>query len=178
MPIRLGEKRGEPRLGKCRGGFVVTWWEGNRRRRFSLGTSDKTEARERFASWTPPVVPRRIAGQNVYFIQTVCPTGFVKIGIALNPKHRLGDLQMSCPYELRLLAWISGGEAKERELHARFNNAHVRGEWFRPTGDLMAYVESIKPPPVPPAPKFDVMASFREMARLVKLERASTCAFP
>lgn len=32
----------------------------------------------------------------------------------------------------------------EREMHQRFANARIRGEWFRPVPELLAYIAEIK----------------------------------
>ena len=66
--------------------------------------------------------------------------GPVKIGLARHPAQRLSELQIGNPVTLNgLAAWrcLPGDEA---DLHARFDAAHIRGEWFWPTPDLLAYV--------------------------------------
>lgn len=59
---------------------------------------------------------------------------FYKIGRASNPLQRLGDLQIGCPYELRLVqvfyTSLAGAAALEAELHERYAEYRVRGEWF------------------------------------------------
>ena len=83
---------------------------------------------------------------TVYFIRADCPVGYIKIGIANNPKGRLAGMQVHCPYLLRLLATSTGGRKVEKELHRRFHDAHVRGEWFRPTPELLAFIEALPKP--------------------------------
>jgi hypothetical protein len=42
----------------------------------------------------------------------------------------------------------------EQELHQRFAHLRIRGEWFRPASDLMAFINSLKGPQKPhPDPK-------------------------
>ena len=66
--------------------------------------------------------------------------GPVKIGVAKNPAKRLRDLQIGNPVTLNgIAAWrcLPGDEA---ELHELFGEARLRGEWFWPTHELLAYV--------------------------------------
>lgn len=60
------------------------------------------------------------------------PHGYIKIGHSTNPQHRLKNHQTSTPYELWLLAQIPVDDAKavEAELHERYDDVKVRGEWF------------------------------------------------
>lgn len=64
----------------------------------------------------------------VYFVEI--PDGPIKVGIAKNVKKRLETIRTHCPYEIRLLAAIPGGRARERELHAALSDYRMRGEWF------------------------------------------------
>lgn len=64
----------------------------------------------------------------VYLIQD--KSGRVKIGVSVNPKKRLAQLQTSHSDILTLLATCPGGEALERELHGRYFWARTSGEWF------------------------------------------------
>lgn len=69
------------------------------------------------------------AGSRVYFIHD--PTGYVKIGVAMSPRDRMGVLQLANPRELSLLTHLPGGELEERNMHELFDDEHERGEWFR-----------------------------------------------
>ena len=77
-------------------------------------------------------------GQKVYFV--TC-NEFVKIGVSENPPDRIGELQVGCPYELRLLATAIGGYRFEKWLHETFDHLHVRGEWFLLDPKLLAIIE-------------------------------------
>jgi hypothetical protein len=81
----------------------------------------------------------------IYFVQMQCPNGYVKIGVAVELAQRLDKLQNASPYGLDLIRVLPGGLKEERELHRRFAASHVRREWFRPTDDLMAFVEEKAP---------------------------------
>lgn len=60
------------------------------------------------------------------------PHGYVKIGRSKDPQARLKDHQTSNPYELWIIAQIpvNNSETVETELHERFDEKRVRGEWF------------------------------------------------
>lgn len=67
----------------------------------------------------------------VYLITTA---GYVKIGVAKNPVGRMNDMQVGCPTELLLWGLIKPGRRSARslefDLHRRFAEQRVRGEWF------------------------------------------------
>lgn len=75
----------------------------------------------------------------IYFIQ-VGDDGPVKIGLADDPYRRLVALQCASPFELRLLGGFEGGRGEELKLHKMFAHARIRGEWFEPTEELLAFV--------------------------------------
>lgn len=80
-------------------------------------------------------------GEFVYFIQA---GPFVKIGkTSGRPDARVSELQTGCPYDLNLLAHISGGIKRERQLHARFHHLHVRGEWFKYERELYRFIKEL-----------------------------------
>lgn len=81
---------------------------------------------------------------NLYFIETVCPERFIKIGIASDVAVRLKKMQMGCPYELRVLAIIPNAANLEKPLHIKFVADRVTGEWFRRTDALLATIEELK----------------------------------
>lgn len=68
----------------------------------------------------------------------------IKIGYSGAPNLRLRDLQGAHHRELRLLAWITGTVENERAIHRQFAHLNVRGEWFRPEPDLVAFVKEIE----------------------------------
>ena len=80
---------------------------------------------------------------QVYFVQ-MGVGGPIKIGKALNVQRRIGVLQVGFPIPLTLLAVCDGGVAREREYHARFAAARLRGEWFDPVPDLLLEVSRLE----------------------------------
>lgn len=78
----------------------------------------------------------------VYFIGAPS-LGLVKIGYSEDLASRFTDLSVGSPVELRLLHVIPGDVDDERALHKRFALYRVRGEWFRITGTLAAFLEDV-----------------------------------
>lgn len=77
----------------------------------------------------------------VYFVQAG-PAGFIKIGVTVDIGARLNSIQVGCPDEVTLLGGIYDRRAYriERALHDRFDEHRHRGEWFRPSPDLLAFI--------------------------------------
>ena len=78
---------------------------------------------------------------DVYFIAD--EDGYIKIGHARDVNSRLQSLQTASRQALRVVASTPGSISDEKTLHAKFADAHVRGEWFRATADLMAYITEV-----------------------------------
>lgn len=76
----------------------------------------------------------------IYFLRSSCDRGFIKIGVARDLRQRIDALQAGSPYVLKLVRVLAGGQSKEREIHERFHDAHYRGEWYRPTPELLAFI--------------------------------------
>ena len=86
--------------------------------------------------------PAKEGRSLVYFIQDF--EGHIKIGHAADVYTRLAIIQNGHARAVRLLGVEAGGAARERALHARFRNARLRGEWFRPTIELTEYVIALR----------------------------------
>lgn len=78
----------------------------------------------------------------VYFIQAG-ESGPIKIGEADDVPQRLRELQTGNPEELRLLGLLAWRPGLEVDLHCRFYLEHVRGEWFRPAPELLAFIAEL-----------------------------------
>lgn len=76
----------------------------------------------------------------IYFIQED-RDGPIKIGVASNVKRRLQGLQVSSAHELHLRATMNGNALVEKELHERFAEWRIRGEWFKPAPPVLALIE-------------------------------------
>jgi hypothetical protein len=76
----------------------------------------------------------------IYFIETI-GAPFLKIGFTeREPLERLGELQTSNCYPLRLLVVIAGDKRKESKLHSDFAHLKASNEWFNFTPELQTYV--------------------------------------
>jgi hypothetical protein len=77
--------------------------------------------------------------ERVYFIRDV-ETRYIKVGIAVNVRARLKQLQTGNASRLELLGAIPGGLVREQELHRRWAQYRGRGEWFVPDPTFIAEV--------------------------------------
>jgi hypothetical protein len=79
---------------------------------------------------------------HVYFIQAGID-GPIKVGMSRDPARRLITLQGANPAELTLLAVVEGNRDDERAIHERFSDCRIRGEWFEPTPELLAFIAGL-----------------------------------
>lgn len=68
----------------------------------------------------------------------------IKIGRAVNVLNRLRAMQSGSAKPLTVLATFLTDNSIESELHRRFKAAHVKGEWYRPAPELLAFIERVK----------------------------------
>lgn len=80
-------------------------------------------------------------GASVYFIQRA--DGLVKIGFSHSPQLRLSQLKTQHGCGMTLLATTQGARLKEAELHKKFAEDRVAGEWFHPSDQLMQFIKSL-----------------------------------
>jgi len=78
-------------------------------------------------------------GALVYFMASE-RTALVKIGYARDPERRRLQLERGGE-RVRILAVMNGGRSLEQELHTKFADRRVVGEWFDPTPELVAFIE-------------------------------------
>lgn len=88
----------------------------------------------------------------VYFIET-WDGAFVKIGFSTNVPRRYEQIGVLLP-RLRLIGHIPASRATEGWLHYKFRGLRDRGEWFRRTEELRAFIAmlGVIEPPEAPAP--------------------------
>jgi len=56
---------------------------------------------------------------------------FVRIGTTVNIVYRIACLQTCIPFRLKLIGAFPGGFSEETQLHHKFKDDHISGEWFR-----------------------------------------------
>lgn len=86
---------------------------------------------------------RRSIKSGVYFVQESGMMA-IKIGVAKDVDGRVREMAVGTPHLLVVLAVVNGDRRVEQSLHARFARARIRGEWFRPVPELLAYIEQIR----------------------------------
>lgn len=66
----------------------------------------------------------------------------VKIGFSNDPRSRVKELQTASDSKLILLHTEQNKDdlTRERELHLEFSNDHIIGEWFRPSKELVSFL--------------------------------------
>lgn len=77
------------------------------------------------------------SGSCVYFARAGAR---IKIGWSRQVATRLAQLQTGNAAPIELLGVLPGARSRERELHERFADARVSGEWFEATPELLAYI--------------------------------------
>lgn len=87
---------------------------------------------------------RTARGECVYFARS---HRLVKIGVSTNLKARFKDLNAMSAVPVALALWEPGGREMERALHKRFGAYRHHGEWFRPHGELQAFMRRLKARP-------------------------------
>lgn len=83
----------------------------------------------------------------IYFILADGAESFVKIGFSsFCPWARMAGLETGCPLKLKIIGLVRGNQRLEREYHAAFSSLHHRGEWFRWSGILIEYLNTLEEP--------------------------------
>jgi hypothetical protein len=78
---------------------------------------------------------------EVYFLEV---QNYIKIGFSTGTHIRIASMQTASPFEIKLIASVKGCERNEQEIHERVKHLRHRGEWFRKTKGLMAYIQWLK----------------------------------
>lgn len=105
----------------------------------------------------------------VYFMRLESPTGEIKIGVSFDVKARRAQLQASNPYPMTILATRPGGVREEYAVQSLFLHLRLRGEWFRPGTDLLAYIADL--PEVLPTVEGSLPKSVAHQESLRELHR-------
>lgn len=65
----------------------------------------------------------------------LCKIGFTNTEV----EKRMSSLKTGNPFELEVLAVIEGERELEKELHTKFKDYKVKGEWFKLTDEIINY---------------------------------------
>ena len=69
-------------------------------------------------------------------------SGPIKIGQSDSPTLRMSQLQTANPAKLRMLWIYEGSGYTEVEIHDLFKSDRIRGEWFKPSEDLISFIKT------------------------------------
>jgi len=89
-----------------------------------------------------PVIPL-MEFMAIYFIQRESDAA-IKIGYSEDVPTRLGILRSTGNGRLSLLCAIDGDMVVEKQLHTKFNDDRIEGEWYEPSETLVAYIDHLK----------------------------------
>lgn len=82
---------------------------------------------------------------KIYFLQ-VGTDGPIKIGCTkLDVRNRVRALQAGSPHILRWIGTFLGTRDDEKLAHQLLKNSSVRGEWFYPTAEVLAFIAQKSP---------------------------------
>lgn len=76
-------------------------------------------------AWAPH---RKQKEGDLYMVECL---GYYKIGIAIDVKERISNMQTGNPFPIRLVKTWPGRADLEREVHEMLDQYHHRGEWFK-----------------------------------------------
>ena len=68
----------------------------------------------------------------------------IKIGYSVTPEKRERISQTHSPARVRMIAFWKADQDEEFNLHRRFADYRVHGEWFRYAGEVAAWVETVR----------------------------------
>ena len=73
---------------------------------------------------------------TAYVIQAVGAGSVVKVGRSGDPYRRISGLSSGVPFDVRIVAVLSDGARRERDLKQALAATKIRGEWFTPTSKI------------------------------------------
>ena len=78
---------------------------------------------------------------SIYFVQS--GNGAIKIGCTIDMGLRLIELQGNNPELLTVLKTVSGTPLEETAIHRKFKRDRIRGEWFKPSLELLRFIDTV-----------------------------------
>ena len=88
--------------------------------------------------------PRPKPSNNIGYVYFMWAANAIKIGFSVDPTGRAAALQTGSPLDIRLILAVRKHKKYERDLHRRFRELRVSGEWFRPDPVLLAFIENLQ----------------------------------
>lgn len=87
----------------------------------------------------------------------------VKIGYAIDPIRRLGQLNVGTAVEHQLIGCARGDQSHEKEIHILLMPWRIRGEWFAKAGLVLKFL-SLLPKPASDEPLIRRLGGSRALA--------------
>lgn len=71
--------------------------------------------------------------------------GIYKIGLSTNPLRRFASFMLQLPFRVKLVHQIrsSNPRSLERELHTKFKDKRMNGEWFRLSAEDVSHIKGM-----------------------------------
>ncbi len=63
-----------------------------------------------------------------------------KIGYSATPKKRISGIQTASPLKIEIISIIAGDTTDEKELHKKFKDKRLNGEWFKYDEEIINYI--------------------------------------
>lgn len=131
-------------LGECDYVLAQTVWNlTDKERELVLGLRKRLDKKTALKDDKKASKRVQYTGQFVYLLQS--PTGAYKIGRTKNPADRLRTFGVLLPFEVEYVCVIETTDmyTLERNLHTKFTDKNINGEWFALTEDDVAYIKGL-----------------------------------
>lgn len=88
---------------------------------------------------------RSLTGRNGYVYLIQSPTGAYKIGKSNNPDDRVHTFEVKLPFEIEYICKIRTDDMHrlESDLHWKFSEKRINGEWFNLSPDDVEYIKGL-----------------------------------
>lgn len=91
-----------------------------------------------------PQKPSGVFKNGVVYVVQCGRTGPIKIGYTTNLIQRVRDLEFAGGHRLQLRAAFVGSKKLERQLHDRFEDLRLHGEWFAPNIRIAREISALR----------------------------------
>jgi len=88
--------------------------------------------------------PRAQPANGIGYVYFMWAADAIKIGFSYDPVNRAAALQVGSPLHIRLILAVRRHKKYERDLHRKFKDLRVTGEWFRPDPTLLKFIEDLQ----------------------------------
>jgi DNA-binding XRE family transcriptional regulator len=106
------------------------------------------------------------------FIYAIRSAGHVKIGWSSNPRYRVSQVRVHCPFPCELVGFYPGSMADEAALHVQFAAYRRSGEWFDLQGPVLEWMQGVTLPPREVDATGAPLRVWRKQSRLTQIELA------